>query len=209
MNIMKDSLVLSALYLPPISYFKVVASNAGAILIDKHENYVKQSYRTRAVIGTASGTLKLIIPIRHIGNQRRVMKDVQIENDFQWQRLHWLSLQTAYRSSPYFEFYEDEFYHLFHGEEKFLVDFHLKQMELIMKCLKLPNTITLSSSYVELEAGETDYRRLIHPKQKLDPSDYPPYYQTFEDRNGFVPNLSVLDLLFHLGPESVSYLKGV
>ena len=106
---MSNSIVLSANYLPPVSYFHAIAQTTDAITIDKFEHFPKQTFRNRTQIGTANGILNLFIPIQHGRKTHVPMKDVRISYDHDWQRLHWLSMQTAYRSSAYFEYYEDEY----------------------------------------------------------------------------------------------------
>ena len=133
------------------------------------------------------------------------MKDVKIAYDHEWQRLHWLSLQTAYRSSAYFEYYEDDFKPFYTRKFDYLFDFNLAQLELVLKCLKIKRTIGFTDTY-EKDYGNLDFRHVIHPKKA---SIYPnpkPYYQIFEDRHGFLANLSVIDLIFNQGPQSKMYL---
>jgi len=203
---MSNSIVLSANYLPPVSYFHVIAQQDSPIVIDGYEHFIKQTYRSRTAIGTASGTLDLIIPVQHGRRERVAMKDVRINADHDWQRLHWKSIQTAYRGSAYFEYYEDDFADFYDKKFDFLFDFNVQQLELVLKLLKLKPTVLFSDRYVAVENDTMDFRTLIHPKK---PSLYAapkPYYQVFEERMGFMPNLSIVDLIFNQGPQSKNYL---
>src|SRR5690606_29244985 len=121
---MESQLLLPAFYLPPVSYFHIIQQTDQPILLERFEHYPKQSYRTRTKIATANGTLDLIVPIIHGRKEHVPMKDIRINYEFDWQRLHWLSLQTAYRSSAYFEYYEDDFLQFYNKRHDFLFDFN-------------------------------------------------------------------------------------
>ena len=202
---MSNSIILSSNYLPPVSYFHAIAKNEGNIVLDKFEHFPKQTYRNRAKIATANGVLDLIVPIQHGRKERIAIKDIKINYDHDWQRLHWLSIQTAYRSSPYFEFYEDDFKPFYEVKYDYLFDFNLAQFELILKCLKLKRIINYTSSY-EKEYDALDFRNLIHPKKDSILISPKPYYQIFEERHGFIADLSIVDLIFNQGPQSKNYL---
>lgn len=202
---MESQLLLPAFYLPPVSYFHAIRSAGPHLLLDRFEHYPKQTYRTRAKIGTANGILELFVPIVHGRKEHVAMKDVRINYEFDWQRLHWMSLQTAYRSSAFFEFYEDDFAVLYNKKHSFLFDFNILQLELILKCLKLNSSLTYTESYQDVQSGP-DLRRAIHPKKQSLWADHTPYYQVFQDKNGFLSDLSIVDLLFNQGPQSKSYL---
>ncbi len=202
---MKSQLLLPAFYLPPISYFHAIKETGQHLLLDRFEHYPKQTYRTRTKIGTANGILELFIPIVHGRKEHVAMKDVRINYEFDWQRLHWMSLQTAYRSSAFFEFYEDEFANFYNKKHSFLFDFNIQQLDLILKCLKLERVVNFTESYQTVEQGE-DMRRVIHPKKQSIWFKHKPYYQVFQDKTGFLPDLSIVDLLFNQGPQSKIYL---
>lgn len=203
---MESQLLLPACYLPPISYFHTIQEHNLPLFIEKYEHFQKQSYRTRARIASANGVQDLIVPIQH-GNKERVpMKDIRISYEFNWQRLHWLSIQTAYRSSAYFEYYEDDFIRFYEGKYDYLVDFNVAQLELILKSIKLKRTIGFTEAYVAEPLEAIDFRNLIHPKKESIWPHPKEYYQVFSDKNGFYPDLSIIDLLFNQGPQSKSYL---
>lgn len=181
----------------------------GEVVWEVHDNYQKQTYRNRYHICTDQGLLKLTIPIRHIGgsNGRQKYKGVEIENSYPWQKQHWKTLQTAYRTSPFFEFYEDELAPIFEQPFKHLMDFNWRSIQFLCESLQIPIPILKTESFqLKIESG-LDGRFLINAKKNLHhPQE--PYNQVFSDRHGFIPNVSALDLLFNEGPNALSYLKG-
>jgi len=203
---MSKGILLSALYLPNISYFHSIRNNEGPIIIDQYEHFLKQSFRSRTEIATANGVLDLIVPIIHGKRDRVAMKDVRINYDHPWQRLHWLSIQSAYRNSAYFEYYEDDFKVFYEKEYDLLLDYNVEQLHLILKLLKLNREIVFTEEYESLASNEIDYRLAIHPKKPSLISSQKPYYQLFEDKNGFHSDVSIIDLLFSQGPQSKNYL---
>lgn len=198
--------IFPSFYLPPIPYFQYIKQQSDTIYIEKYENFVKQSYRTRSRIGTSNGPLDLIIPIVHEKKERKVIKDIQISYEFDWRRLHWLSMQTAYRSTPYFEFYEDQFENLYFKKEKFLIDFNHSQLDLVFRLIKINKAIEWTDQYLDSHEVDLDLRTAIHPRKHITQFQINPYYQIFEEKVGFMPNLSIVDLLFHQGPHSIDYL---
>ena len=196
-------ITLSSSYLAPIIHYALIAQHKN-YTIDVHEHFIKQTYRSRAEIYGANGKLKLIVPL-HKRKNRTPMKDVEISYEENWQRIHWKSLESAYRLSPYFEFYEEKF-RPFYEEKKYnkLIDLNAALEKLILSLLQLDYVVDTTKSY---EEKSPDYRKLIHPKYSYNHIFFPEYIQVFSDKYGFIPNLSILDLLFNLGPKSVTYLK--
>ncbi len=185
-------------------------AQAEELVFENEDNYQKQTYRNRQYIYGANGKLSLNIPIKHTGkkNIRQKYKEVKIENDFKWQINHWRSLETAYRTSPFFEFYEDELIHLYEKEYKFLLDFNYDCFEAVSGCLQLEKEFQKTKEY-HLEVPQEnlqDKRYLIDAKRKRKIT-LETYTQVFEEKFGFIPNLSILDLLFNEGPNSVNYLQ--
>lgn len=203
---MDNYLILPALYLPPIAYFNVINHAKLPILLEQHEHYPKQTYRNRASIYSANGKLDLIIPVQKGHNGHTRMKDVKISYEFDWQRLHWMSLQTAYRSSAYFEYYEDDFAIFYDRQYDFLLDYNAAQLALLLKLLKIEREIGYTSDYREDCGAGLDFRQIIHPKKDPPVETDNPYYQVFENKHGFIGNLSIIDLLFNQGPQSSAYL---
>ena len=197
--------VFASNYLAPIEYYFQLIKSEEAI-IDTFENYVKQTYRNRCQILSPNGIQNLTIPLVKARQKKRTNK-VKIAYDDNWRKIHWKSLESAYRSSPYFEYYEDDFYPFYHEEEyAYLVDFNAALQNKIIELLNLEIVVTQSESYVENVPQKNDFRTLISPKSKST-LNFTKYIQVFGDRNGFNPNLSILDLLFNEGPNAVSYMK--
>lgn len=193
-------------------YFLNIANFAAIVQYDicweVNDNYQKQTYRNRCYICTDQGAHMLNIPIKHIGKKKGKQKyaEVQVDNDYQWQRQHWRTLETAYRTSPFFEFYEDDIAPLYQTKVASLMDFNLKSTEIICECLQIDMPRNRTETYELNTVDMIDGRHLVNSKTK--PAiDQPPYVQVFDNRNNFVPNLSVLDLLFNEGTNALSYLK--
>ena len=203
---MEQGALLPLFYLPPIEYFSRLIKHKSDNMIEKFEHFPKQTFRNRASIHSPNGKLDLIIPIaKGTHGQHTLIKDTKISYDFDWQRLHWQSLQTSYRSSAYFEFYEDELALFYEKKWTFLTDYHEQLLAVLLQFLKLKMAFTCTQAYSKVYADRIDFRDSIHPKHNSD-NVCKPYFQVFEDRNGFLPNLSIVDLLFNQGPNSLMYL---
>lgn len=203
---MKKGAILPLFYLPPIEFFDKIIKHSELILIENAEHFPKQTYRSRASIHSPNGKLDLIVPVVKGKNIHTQIKDVKISYDFDWQRLHWLSLQTSYRSSAFFEFYEDDFAPFYEKKYEYLFDYNEELFKLLLKLLKIDVRYSYTNDFEKEYPDYEDYRNSILPKIE---SAYQtkPYFQVFEDRNGFMPNLSIIDLLFNQGPRSVQHLQ--
>ncbi len=207
-----DTILMHPVYFGPISYYAKL-SHCSQLIFEKHDNYQKQTYRNRCYIATPEGKLLLNIPIKHTSTGTRGSRvkahqkyqEVKIENAFNWQQQHWKSIQIAYRSSPFFEFYEDDFAHLFEKEYTFLMDFNLVCFDITNDLLKLSLTPSFTDSFSLKYNDIQDLRYLAQSKIQR-PIQALPYTQVHHKHHGFLENLSILDLLFNLGPESLSYL---
>jgi hypothetical protein len=192
----------------PVHYYSKLATGVSC-LIEQDEHYRKQTYRNRAVIYDANGALKLIIPLKK-HPEKTAFRNIQLSYDAPWQDLHWKSLESAYRSSPFFEYYEHDFADFYTGKKyTFLIDFNLAIHEVILRLLKLQPAVSLSNEYKKVYDNALDFRDLISPKYDvLSDPDFriKPYPQVFEPKHGFLPNLSIVDLLFNEGPQSQIYL---
>lgn len=183
-----------------------VMIQADKVVFETEDNYQKQSYRTRTYIAHSNGVLLLNIPIKHSTDGIKLKtKEVLIENAFPWQIQHWKSLESAYRTSPYFEFYEDDLKPLFFNKEASLLDFNLKAFQLICELLDIEIDFTFSKEYFK-NPEQTDLRYLANPKLKTD-FNLQNYNQVLNKNNEFHSNLSILDLLFNEGPNAVNYME--
>ncbi len=202
---MNKGAILPLFYLPPTEYFNKLIRFKEHIQIERFEHFPKQTYRNRASIQSPNGKLDLIVPVIKGSKVHTRIKDVKISYDFNWQRLHWMSLQTSYRSSAYFEFYEDELAPFYEKKWGFLFDYNEELLRLLLRFLKLDISYSFTEVYEKEYTDKEDFRTIIHPKLN---SDYhaEPYFQVFEDRHSFMPNLSIVDLLFSQGPQSNRFL---
>ncbi|SMC94275.1 WbqC family protein [Pedobacter nyackensis] len=203
---MQSSAIFPLFYLPPVGYFSGLKDFDYNFLLEKEEHFPKQTYRNRTSIYSPNGQLDLIIPVIRGSKVHTKIKDVKISNDFNWQRLHWKSFESCYRNSAYFEFYEDEFAHFYHKKFDYLFDYNLLLLEWLIKQLKKEATIGFTTEYIKEIDPALDFRSKLHFKNPINESDYKPYFQVFDDREGFKPNLSIVDLLFNQGPQTKSYL---
>tara|TARA_B110000444_G_C18851398_1_gene605938 strand:- start:4554 stop:5144 length:591 start_codon:yes stop_codon:yes gene_type:complete len=194
-------MMLTPAYLPTISYFKSII-NQNELLLCVNTNYQKQTYRNRSVIFGANGRQNLIIPItKNIISQND--EHIEIHNEIPWQKNHWKSIETAYRSSPFFEYYKDEFRPFFIEEYRFLFQYNIELMRKILIILDLP--IKLKKVNHNNDFKKNNY--LIDPKTKL--KRFKPYVQVFDEKIGFQSDLSIIDLIFNIGPEATEYIKSI
>lgn len=203
-------LLLSTAYLAPVQYYAHLYA-ADEVWEDRYEHYVKQTYRNRCYIATPDGPLALTLPVVRNGATRTATRDIRLSDHGNWRHLHWNALVSAYENSPYFEYYADDFRPLYEKRFDFLVDFNEALQQIVLEELALtPHIQQTSAYYSECTPEITDLRQLLHPKAstEADPLFQPqPYYQVFAERTGFLPNLSIADLLFNMGPESRLVLK--
>ena len=201
------SIVLGSFYAGNIDYYCALSTGQD-IIIDTYQHFQKQSYRNRCVIAGANGRLNLIVPVQR-KRGKSPLKEVKIENHQNWKKIHWKSLESAYRTSPFFEYYEHEFHSIFIlKKHNYLLDLNNDILNATLKCLQIEANINFSTSYMDSEESLTDLRESIHPKKE--PSKFynqPVYDQVFEDRMDHLENLSILDLLFNEGPMASDMLK--
>lgn len=202
---MSKHVILSSAYFPPVCYFSAIAQ-AEKVTVDLNECYQKQSYRSRTVILSANGPLSLIVPIKKVAPFTTSISEVRIDYKMPWQRNHWRALTAAYNNSPYFLYYQDYISGFFEDKPELLFDFNSNILKVLLKLLKI-NTPIEFSRLQAIERGEDliDLRQTIHPKREA-PIATPSYSQVFQDKFGFVEQMSVLDLLFNEGPMAFRYL---
>lgn len=198
------NLLIHPTYFPSVSHF-VAMAQADSLTFEVDDNYQKQTGRNRMLIYSPNGVQLLNIPIKHSKAAHQKTRDVRIENAFDWQKQHFKSLEAAYRSSPFFEFFEDAFVPIFSQKHEFLLDLNLTCIELVAKCLGMPFNYQKTEEYFHDAAGFDDYRKLANGKK--DPAVFEAYTQVFSDKHGFINNLSILDLLFNEGRHALDYLK--
>lgn len=199
------SILLHPTYFPNVAHF-VSMIHAEKLLFEVHDNYQKQTYRNRANIYGANGKLALTVPVIYSQKNRQLYRDIKIFNDDKWQALHWKSLQSAYRTSPFFEFYQDELSTLFHNKQVFLLDFNFKCLEVILECLQLDIEYETTQTFKKKPNNCLDYRILANARKEKE-HKFESYTQVFSNKQGYINNLSILDLLFNEGTNAVTYLQ--
>ena len=192
-------------YFPNIAHF-VAMVKAEEVVFETDDNFLKQTYRNRTYIYGANGKLAINIPVIHTQKNRQKYRDVKIFNEENWQVQHWKSLLSAYRSSPFFEYYIDELQPLFEKKVDFILDFNLACLEVICDCLALELNTSKTETYQIEFTDKTDFRFLVNAK-KEQAHHFDSYTQVFHDKHGFIENLSILDLLFNEGPNALNYLE--
>ena len=202
---MSSHIVLHPTYFPSIASFVAIAK-AKTVTFEVCDNYQKQTYRNRMFIYGANGKLSLTIPVVHTQNNRQLCKDILISEDTNWQDLHWKSIQSAYSSSPFFEFYQDDLLPLFTAKYKYLLDFNFNCLEVIYDCLEIPFEYETTKVFEQTINYATDYRNLVNNKKEIQ-QPFQSYVQVFDDKHGFLPNLSIMDLICNEGPNALMYLE--
>ena len=215
--------LLQTTYFGPIQWYQKLY-RYDHCLIEQYDSYQKQTYRNRCLIATANGVQALTIPVEHsplTSHHSPLVKDLRISDHNQWRRVHWNALQSAYSESPFFDYYADDLHPFFERKYNFLIDFNEAIRQKICELIDIQPQVEYTSSYIsnlfatphsQREKPQisnlTDYRDVIHAKhpQPDDTFEAKRYWQVFQHKHGFLPNLSILDLLFCMGPESVFYL---
>ena len=192
--------ILSSTYFGPIQWYQKL-NRYKVCLIEQHDSFIKQTFRNRCIIATTHGTQALSIPIEH-SNGSQQMRDIRISDHGNWRHLHWYALQSAYGDSPFFDYYVDDIRPFFERKWDFLFDFNLAITLTMCQLLDIRPEIRVTETYEHLCAN--DFREVIRPKHPLpdDGFESRPYYQVYQQKQGFIPNLSILDLLFNMGNES-------
>ena len=191
-------------YFPNISSY-IVMAHAEKLVFEVQDSYQKQTYRNRCYIYGANGMLGLHIPVQYSQKNRQNTSEILINNSSNWQSIHWKSLESAYKKSPYFEYYQDELISLFTRKRDSLLVFNLECIEVVNRCLNLDIDSSKTINFNK-EKKENDYRYLVNARKESE-IKINPYIQVFQEKHGFINNLSVLDLLFNEGPNAKYYLQ--
>ena len=190
--------IFPSAYMPSVEY--VARLLREECVIDLGENYIKRSERNRTSILSANGVMQLTVNVENANRPRQKMRDVKIDYSKRWQHQHWVSILSAYKSSPYFDHFAHEIEPFYKREWRYLVDYNMEYLDVLLRLLGAKDKPTVSEQYVEAAEGDLDLR----PKQKKDSTFVAePYFQVFSDRMPFQPNLSVLDLLMCEGKASI------
>lgn len=197
--------LLQTTYFGPIQWYQKLCS-FDRCLVEQHDSYQKQTYRNRCIIATANGQQALTVPVEHT-DEKTLVKDLRISDHNQWRRIHWNALQSAYSESPFFDYYADDIRPFFEKRYTFLVDFNEEIRQTICQLIDIHPEVEYSKEYVQ--EYPNDYRSVINAKHPQPDPDFKSeeYWQVFSRKHGFQPNLSILDLLFCMGPESIFYLN--
>ena len=191
-------------YNPSIAYFQRVMQ-AESILIEKHEHYIKQSYRNRCHILTAHGVKELTIPVKK-GNRKTIISELEIDYSQNWINVHWRSIRSAYGSAPFFTYYSDYILSIYEQKPTFLFNLNLDLLHFYLKCLNIKKPVLCTDTYKpEYNEEVADLRNKIHPKIKSAILEIKTYNQVFGKQ--FAPDLSIIDVLFSQGPETLFYLE--
>ena len=197
--------LLSTTYFGPIQWYQKLY-RAEHVEIEQWESFQKQTYRNRCLIATANGVQALTVPVEH--GDSPLIKDIRLSDHGNWRHLHWNALQSAYGESPFFEYYQDDIRSFFERHWTFLLDFNEEIRQKMCELIDIQPNVSYTEGFIPEESPLTSYRTAISPKHPQDDPDFLPkrYYQVYEQKHGFLPNLSILDLLFNMGPESIFLL---
>ena len=210
--------LLQTTYFGPIQWYQKL-NRYDLCMIEQYDSFQKQTYRNRCVIATANGVQALTVPVEHsplTSHHSPLVKDLRISDHNQWRRVHWNALQSAYSESPFFEYYADDLHSFFEQKYEFLIDFNETIRQKICELIDIRPKVEYTSSYipspppfVRVGVGSLiDFRDVINAKHPQHDAEFAAkhYWQVFQHKHGFLPNLSILDLLFNMGPESIFYL---
>jgi hypothetical protein len=201
---MAGKILISTAYLPPVKYFSLL-SDADEALIEKEENYIKQTYRNRCYILSANGLQILSVPVLMGSVHKISVKNIRIDYSKRWQQVHLRAMIAAYRASPYFEYYFDRIEQIISSDHEFLIDLNMELMLMTFKVLKIDTRITYTTHFKPVNHEPSDCRYTLSPKRFAQMENLE-YQQVFQPGKGFVPGLSIIDLIFNMGPDSGRYL---
>ena len=206
--------LLSTTYFGPVQWYQKL-HRTESVLIEQWESFQKQTYRNRCLIATTNGIQALTVPV--VRDESPLIKDIRISDHGNWRHLHWNALQSAYGESPFFDYYQDDIRPFFENRWTYLLDFNEAIRQKMCELLDIQPNVSFTGEFTvyslqftddDFAPSFADFREAINPKHPLPDSDFTPkpYYQVYQQKHGFLPNLSILDLLFNMGPESIFYL---
>jgi hypothetical protein len=197
------TVLLSTTYFGPVQWYQKIYRSDEAE-IEQWESFQKQTYRNRCLIAAPNGIQALTVPVEHTVSP--LIKDLKVSDHGNWRHLHWNALVTAYSESPFFEYYQDDIRPFYEQRWDYLLDYNEAIRTKICELIDIQPKVTLTGEYSR--SSDNDYREAIRPKHSAPDPDFTPrpYYQVYQQKHGFLPNLSILDLLFNMGPESIFYL---
>lgn len=202
-------LLLSTAYFGPVHYYARYLHHE-EVYLEQYENFAKQTFRNRCVILAGNGPVSLVVPVVKGRGPKILIKDIEISYDTEWQRNQWQTIVSAYNSSPYFEYYQDELFSFFQNKSRFLLDHNMRIHELLCDFMEVENKLQLTEDFESIPENTMNLRQSISPKIKENPDfafQPKPYIQVFREKYNFIPNLSILDLLFNEGPNTYDVLK--
>ena len=199
-------IIIHPTYFPNIFLFKTII-NSTNILFEVNDHYVKQTLRNRTSIHAANGKLDLSVPVKFSSTIKEKYKDIRICYDSNWQKIHLKSIESAYKNSPFYDFFEDYFINFYNKKEKFLVDLNFSSIRLIFEILEKELNCNFTNEYLEKYIDLTDYRSLLTDKNLNEQINFKNYTQVFLEKNGFIENLSSIDLIFNKGLDYKDFIK--
>ena len=199
-------IIIHPTYFPNIFSFKTII-NSTNILFEVNDHYVKQTLRNRTSIHAANGKLNLSVPVRFSSTKKEKYKDIRICYDSNWQKIHLKSIESAFKNSPFYDFFDDYFINFYNKKEKFLVDLNFSSIRLIFEILEKELNCSFTNEYLEKYVDLTDYRTLLTNKNFNEKANFKNYTQVFQEKNGFIENLSSIDLIFNKGLDFEDFIK--
>jgi len=201
------NILVPTAYLPPVGYMACLVSCEARIEVC--ETYPKQTIRNHCIIYGPNGSQQLSVPVERVNGNHTATKDIRISNHQDWQRIHWRTIETAYNNSPFFLFYRDYFQPVYERTTGWLTDLNDELLQIISSCLKVELKTSFTEKYERSPEGITDLRKERFRHLGAGTSAFHRYPQVFEPVHGFITNLSIIDLIFNLGPESLTYLRSI
>ena len=199
------TVLLSTTYFGPVQWYQKLY-RSDEVQIEQWESFQKQTYRNRCLIAAPNGIQALTVPVEHTVSP--LIKDLKVSDHGNWRHLHWNALVTAYSESPFFEYYQDDIRLFFEQRWDYLLEFNEAIRAKMCELIDIQPNVSYSLEFRTLNSQLQDFRETIRPKHPAPDPDFTPrpYYQVWQQKHGFLPNLSILDLLFNMGPESILYL---